>query len=112
MRSTDLSGFKYWCPELESLLDVFQEPLTFRHVLRDRTDKVRFMNFWATVITAFVFIILFGVVGLVWADKQYAYAVESKKVADESYNLALAVACAEYTDLAKYCKDGEVLGQE
>lgn len=99
LRATELDDFKYWRNSLEQLLNLLNgSPETIVQTLLDTRNLPQFATVWVAIFGVFCLTILFGILSTVYAIKQYQVAVKS-------YDLSLAVACAQMpASLPKFCQ--------
>jgi hypothetical protein len=96
-RPIDLGEFQYWRNNLVRLWKLLNgPPESLAQTLFDTRNISQFATLWVAIVGVFSLTIIFGILATVYSIKQYYLAIAS-------YNLALALACHEFPELAGYC---------
>ncbi|UPK95795.1 hypothetical protein LCI18_006730 [Fusarium solani-melongenae] len=111
-RSLSLASYCYWRRNLSDLVDYWEQGPKGWSQIRlkpDRGNLLEYVTFWAATLVLVLTLlgIAFGVASLVLAKQALDVSVRSLEVSVQSYNLALAMACAEANateSLPGFCK--------
>ncbi|KAM5342046.1 hypothetical protein ACJ41O_015077 [Fusarium nematophilum] len=111
-RSLSLASYCYWRRNLSDLVDHWEQgPKGWAQIRLkpDRGNLLEYVTFWAAtfVLILTILSIAFGVASLVLAKQALDATIRSLEVSVQSYNLALAMACAESNateSLSGFCK--------